>query len=202
MKLLFYSFIERLFRKIYHLPFIMVNIHQAALEDALKKCSLEQMYEAYMDSKILLEIGRVKSFVTPDDILNDKVAARKKMTMQLKFHLRIVRNLPLSYWQMVQSQLRALGGIQITLAEKSGGSFFAYTIGYTDVGGSELLYWRIYIVWWQATYGTLVNWLYKRHLDGYPLFPTSLYKTRLALLSALWNARVVRWLTIVAEITN
>ena len=97
----------------------MVNIDQAAFEDALKKCSLEQMYEAYKDCKQLLEvIGRVKSLVTPDDILNNKAMARKKMRMTLKFNLQ-VRKLPPSYSQMVQSQLRALGGVRITVAQNS-----------------------------------------------------------------------------------
>ena len=150
----------------------MVNIDQAALEDALQKCSLEQMYEAYKDCKQLLEmIGRVRSFVTPDDILNNKAMARKKMRMTLKFHLE-VRKLPPSYSRMVQSQLRALGGIRITFAQNSKGSFFAYTTGFTNVGGSELLLENFHRSMTNHV-STMLNFLYKRHLDGHPLFPTS-----------------------------
>ncbi|OEU23614.1 hypothetical protein FRACYDRAFT_233786 [Fragilariopsis cylindrus CCMP1102] len=112
--------------------------HQDALKDALLACSLEQMHEFYVENKPFFEaVGVTKNFVTLDDIKNNGVAARKKMATQLNTHLK-VRPYPASYGQMIRGQLPGMSGIKITLCGDKG-KYFAYTCGFTEVRGHELL---------------------------------------------------------------
>jgi hypothetical protein len=144
----------------------MVNPHQAALKDALLACSLEQMHEFYVELKLYLEELGVTNFVTLDHIKNNGVAARKKMATQLNTHVK-VRPYPASYGRMIRGQLPGMSGIKITLCGDKG-KYFAYTCGFTEVRGHELLMEGIHRSMVRHV-KRMFNFLYKRHLDGHPL---------------------------------
>ena len=144
----------------------MVNPHQAALKDALLACSLEQMHEFYVENKPFLEAWGVSNFVTVDGIKNNGVAARKKMAKQMNSHVK-VRPYPASYGRMIRGQLPRMNGIKITLCGDKG-KYFAYTCGFTEVRGHELLMEGIHRSMVGHVKG-MFNFLYERHLDGHPL---------------------------------
>jgi hypothetical protein len=66
-------------------------------------------------------------------------------------------------------QMKSVGGMITTAVDGKGDGAFAYTCGFTQVGGKELLLQNVHRSMTNVV-ASLFKFLYKRHNDGHPLF--------------------------------
>eukprot|EP00550_Attheya_septentrionalis_P011587 CAMPEP_0198305492 /NCGR_PEP_ID=MMETSP1449-20131203/57936_1 /TAXON_ID=420275 /ORGANISM="Attheya septentrionalis, Strain CCMP2084" /LENGTH=247 /DNA_ID=CAMNT_0044008027 /DNA_START=438 /DNA_END=1179 /DNA_ORIENTATION=- len=85
-----------------------------------------------------------------------------------------VEPFPLMCRNQIKNQLRSIGGMKIITVSGDGKlrlCVFAYTCGFTAVGGRELLLQNVHrSMLSPSIVGDLFNYLYKRHNDCHPLF--------------------------------
>eukprot|EP00978_Attheya_sp_CCMP212_P004805 scaffold10586_cov46-Attheya_sp.AAC.3 len=111
--------------------------------------------------------------VTDAAMDDDRVTTRAIIERQLGA-LPVTEPFPLVYRNQIKNELRSMGGMKITACSGEGKerlSSYAYTCGFTAVGGKELLIQNVHRSVISPSIVTIstFNFLYQRHNDGHPL---------------------------------
>eukprot|EP00978_Attheya_sp_CCMP212_P047704 scaffold422998_cov63-Attheya_sp.AAC.2 len=142
---------------------------------ALRTCSFDRLRAFYLDLWPMVEVMSQEARRVTDAAMNaDRVTTRAIIERQLGA-ISVAEPFPLLFRNQIENQLRSMGGIKISTVLGTGDveqrlCGFAYTIGFTAVGGKELLIQNVHrSVISPSIIGPLFNWLYKRHNEGHPL---------------------------------
>lgn len=147
----------------------------ATLKHSLARCSFDRLRTMYRDAgKLLKETLRISSraLVTDAEMDSDRDAARKKMEAHLGA-LPVERRIK-KYRKKLFRQMELMGGMHVLFSEGRGGGdhgvsqTFAYSYGFTAVGGKEILLQNVHRSM-DKIISHVFNCLYKRHNDGHPL---------------------------------
>jgi hypothetical protein len=143
----------------------------AELKYALKTCSFDQLRSVYLELWPMIEILSKKARRVTDAAMDTNRAARAIIERQLGA-LPVEPFAPI-YRTQVTNELESLGGMKITTCsgnETQRLASFAYTCGFTAVGGKELLIQNVHrSMITPGVIGSTFNFLFKRHNDGHPL---------------------------------
>eukprot|EP00978_Attheya_sp_CCMP212_P043656 scaffold288635_cov60-Attheya_sp.AAC.4 len=145
----------------------------AELKYALRTCSFDRLRAIYLDLWPMIKHQPKKERRVTDAAMDaDPVTTRAIMEVQLG--ALPVAERPLTYRNQIKNQLQSMGGMKITACSGEGKErlcAFAYTCGFTGVGGRELLLQNVHrSMLSPSIVGSLFNYLYKQHNDGHPLF--------------------------------
>jgi hypothetical protein len=141
----------------------------AALQDALATCSFDRLRTLYRDvgKLVKMTLGLTpKQLVTETEMDADCDAARKKMEAHLG--ALTVKQLNKTYRKKIHRQIKSMGGMKIIGVDGKGAKAFAYTCGFTEVGGKELLLQNVHRSTTKHV-GRMLNYLHQRHNGGHPL---------------------------------